>query len=158
MATFGQKHLVKCRCVLPQLKNLNDPEKRQHRFLVFSEIVDDVVKQKYAQCNNCGLIHKVIDICSSEIMQGKEAMSTITTIDDLRLGLNANLSSILDRHQCDLPTWEQTSYIMENKLWGDIVILSNEVEGNNKIIKFIRILGETLFKVDSYTRTEVVGD
>jgi len=158
MASFGQKHLIKCRCVLPQFKNSPDPEKKQHRFTAFSEIIDDVAKQKFAQCNNCGLIHKVIDICTSEIMSGKESMGSILTIDDIKPGLHPSMVSILERYNCDLPTWEQAKYIMENKKWGEVIILTNDLEEDTKVIKYIRVLGETLFKVDSHSRKEILGD
>jgi hypothetical protein len=156
MASFGQKHLIKCRCVLPQFKN--SPNSQQHRFTVFSEVIDDVVKQKYSQCNNCGLVHKVVDICTSEIMQGKEAMNSILSIDDIKAGMNQNLIGILDRHQCDLPTWEHAQYIMENKRWGDVVVLTSDNEDDGKVIKYVRILGEGIFKIDSHTRKETIGD
>jgi len=157
MASFGQKHLIRCRCVLPQFKNSQDPENKRHKFVVFSEVIDDVVKQKYAQCNNCGLIHKIVDICVSEIMPGKEAMSSLVNVEDIKAGMNQNLVSILERHQCDLPTWEHARYIIENKRWGDLVILANDLEEDNRTIKYIRILGETLYKVDSYIRKETLG-
>jgi hypothetical protein len=157
MAIFGQKHLIKCRCVLPQFKNSSDPEKKQHRFTVFSEVIDDVVKKKFSQCNNCGLIHKVTDICTSEIMSGKEAMSSILTIEDIKSSLHPSLASILERYQCDLPTWEQAQFIMENKRWGEIIILTSDIEDDSKVIKYLRILGETLFKVDSHSRKETLG-
>ena len=157
MVSYGQKHLIKCRCVLPQFKNSSDPEKKQHRFTVFSEIIDDVVKQKFAQCNNCGLVHKVTDICTSEIMPGKESMGSILSIDDIKSGLHASLVSILERHQCDLPTWEHAQHIVENKKWGDIVILTSDLEEDVKNIKYVRILGETLYKVDSHSRKELIG-
>lgn len=156
MATFGQKHLIKCRCVLPQFKN--SPDSKQHRFVVFSEVVEDITKQKYSQCNNCGLVHKVIDICTSEIMQGKESMGSIMSIEDIKVGMNQGLIGVLERHQCDLPTWEHARYVVENKRWGDIVILTNDNEDDDKVIKYVRILGETLFKVDSHTRKDVIGD
>ena len=158
MATFGQKHLIKCRCVLPQFKNSKDPETKQHKFAVFSEVIDDVVKPKYAQCNNCGLIHKVIDICVSEIMTGKEAMSSILTIDDIKAGMNPNVITILERHQSDLPTWEHAKYIFENQRWGDVIILANDLEDDNRTIKYMRILSETLYKVDSHIRKETIGE
>lgn len=158
MANFGQKHLIKCRCVLPQLKNSKDPTKKQHKFVVFSEVVDDVVKQKYAQCNNCGLIHKIIDICTSEIMPGKEEMNSIITIEDIKSSLNQTLVSILERHNCDLATWEQSQFIVENKRWGDVVVLTNDFENETRLIKYLRILGDTLFKVDSHTRNETIGE
>ena len=156
MATFGQKHLVSCRCVLPQFKN--NPDSKRHRFVVFSEIINDAVKQKYAQCNNCGLIHKVIDICTSEIMQGKEGMSSIMSIEDIKSGMNPGLVGILERHQCDLPTWEHAQYIIDNKRWGDIVILTSDNDDDGKVVKYVRLIGETLFKVDSYTRKETIGE
>jgi len=156
MSTTGQKHLISCRCVLPQFKNSTDIEKKQHRFLVFSTIEDDVVKHKFAQCNNCGIIHKVTDICTSEIMPGKEAMSSILTIDDIKSGINQSLVSILERHNCDLPTWEHTQFVIENKRWGDFIILTSDLEDDNRIIKYVRILGESLFKVDTHIRKENV--
>lgn len=156
MATFGQKHLISCRCILPQFKN--NPNSKQHRFVVFSEVVEDITKQKYAQCNNCGLIHKVIDICTSEIVQGKEAMSSIISIEDIKTGMNQSLIGILERHLCDLSTWEHARYVIDNKRWGDIIVLTNDNEDNNIIIKYVRILGEGIFKVDSYTRKDAIGN
>ena len=154
--SYGQKHLVKCRCVLPQMKKLSSPI--QHQFLVFSEVENGQVKQKYSQCNNCGLVHKILDICTSEIMQGKENMSAIISIDDIKSSINPNLVAVLERNNCELPTWEHAQYIFEKKRWGDIVVLSNDVEGDNKIVKYVRILGETLFKVDSHIRKESLGE
>jgi hypothetical protein len=154
--SFGQKHLIKCRCVLPQMKNSSNPV--PHHFIVFSEFNDGQIKIKFSQCNNCGVIHKITDICSSEIMDGKDAMSSILTIDDIRFSMNKGLSSILDRHNCDLPTWEHAQYALENKKWGEIVILSSDTEKEDKIIKYLRILGESLFKVDSHIRKETLGD
>lgn len=154
--SYGQKHLIKCRCVLPQMKKLSTPI--SHQFLTFSEIIDEVVKIKYAQCNNCGVIHKVIDICSSEIMNGKEAMSSIMTIDDIRSSLNPKLCAILDRHNCDLPTWEHAQYVVENKRWGENVVLTTEIEGDDKVIKFVKIISDGLYKVDLYNRKEILGE
>ena len=154
--SFGQKHLIKCRCVLPQMKKLSKPP--PHQFLTFSEVADEVVKVKYAQCNNCGVIHKVIDICSSEIMSGKEAMSSIMTIEDIRSSLNPKLCAILDRHNCDLPTWEHAQYVIENKRWGENVVLTTDVEGDDKVIKYVKIISDGLYRVDLYNRKEILGE
>ena len=66
--------------------------------------------------------------------------------------------AVLERNNCELPTWEHAQYIFEKKRWGDIVVLSNDIEGDNKIVKYVRILGETLFKVDSHIRKESLGE
>lgn len=152
----GQKHLVSCRCVLPQFKSKANPLK--HQFVVFSLInEDDTVKQKYAQCNNCGLIHKVTDICKSEILPGKESLASIITIDDIKASLPANLVDILERNNADLPSWEQAQFILEQKKWGEFIVLSQEDEGSTRQGKYIRLMSETFFKVETFSREQIVA-
>jgi len=150
----GQRHLIKCRCVLPQYKGIVNPP--AHQFIVFSVVDDkDVVKIKYSQCNNCGIIHKVTDICTSEIISGKEAMSSIVKVEDIKISLPPNLSDILDRNNVDIATWEQAQFILENKQWGNFVILAQEEEAGTRQGKYVRIMSETFFKVESFSREEV---
>lgn len=151
---FGQKHLIKCRCVLPQFKNRANPP--QHQFVVFSTIDDDVIKHKYVQCNNCGIIHKVVDICKSEIIPGKEMSAALITIDDVKGSLPKTLCDILESSSTDLPTWEHAQFIHENKKWGEFVVLNSEESDGSRSGKYVRILGESLFKVESYDREEIV--
>lgn len=150
----GQRHLIQCRCVLQQYKNSNDPIK--HQFMVFSVIDDnDNVMQKFAQCNNCGLVHKIIDICKSEIIPGKEQSNSILSIEDIKLSLPQNLSSILERSNVDLSTWELAQFILENKKWGDFVVLGAEEESGVRQGKYVRIMSETFFKIETFNRNEI---
>lgn len=150
----GYRHLVKCRCVLPQYKGLINPP--AHHFVVFSVINDDdTVKIKYSQCNNCGIVHKVTDVCTSEIIPGKEAMSSIVKIEDIKLSLPNNLSDILERNNVDIASWEQAQFIIENKQWGGFVMLAQEDDAGTKQGKYVRIMSETFFKVESFSREEV---
>jgi hypothetical protein len=153
-SSFGQKHLVKCRCVLPQMK----AAAISHEFPVFSEVVDGTVKTKYAQCNNCGIIHKIVDICTSEIMNGKEAMSSIVSLDDIKISMNPKLVAILEKNNCDLPTWEHAKYIVDNSRWGEVVVLSSDVEGDSRVIKYMKIISETFFNIDMHIRKEMLGE
>lgn len=151
----GQKHLVPCRCVLSQLKHLAEPPR--HHFIVFSVIDDnDAVIPKFVQCNNCGLVHKVIDICKSEITQGRDSMSSIVSKEDLKTSMPKNLSDLLEVNNADLPTWEMAQFILENKFWGDFVVLTSDYEGGARQGKYVRILGETMFKVDTFFREETL--
>lgn len=151
----GQRHLVSCRCVLPQFKNSDSPQ--NHKFVVFSEVSsDDTVIQKFVQCNNCGIIHRVYDLCKSEILAGKENMSSIVNIEDIKAGLPSNLRDILERNNVDLSCWEQAQFIYSNKLWGDFVILAQDEESGTKQGKYVRIMSETFFKVESFMRQEVL--
>ena len=151
----GQKHLIKCRCVLPQYKGKIDPP--VHHFVVFSIIDDDDrVKVKYAQCNNCGIIHKITDICKSDVQVGKEAMTSIISIDDIKTFLPSNLVDILERNNADLSTWENASFILENKQWGNIIVLTQEEESGTRQGKYVRIMSDTFFKIETFSREEVV--
>ena len=148
----GYKHLVKCRCVLPQYKNLPSPI--QHKFVVFSTITDneDVVI-KYAQCNNCGIIHRITNICVSEIVSGKEHMNSLVNIEDIRASLSSNFVQVLEASSADLATWEAVRFIVENKKWGEFVVLSSEFEGGETCGKYIKIFGETLCKIETFIRS-----
>lgn len=151
----GYRHLIECRCVLPQFKARKDPPR--HKLIVFSVVDEhDKVEPKYAQCNNCGLIHKVIDICTSEIQQTKESSSFILSIDDIKLSLPKDLAVILDKYRVDLASWEQASFILENKEWGNFVMLEQEDEGDTKMGKYVRILGESFFKIENFSRNEYI--
>lgn len=152
----GQKHLVKCRCILSQFKGRPDPP--FHRFIVFSKIDEEGhVVPKYVQCNNCGIVHKVVDVCKSEVISSKESMSSVVTVDDIRPCVHPNLAGILEKNMADLPTWEACQHAVDNQLWGETVILTTDIEQDTRTGKYVRILGETLFRVDSYTTQEVVG-
>jgi hypothetical protein len=125
--------------------------------MVFSVVRDDeTVKIKYAQCNNCGTIHKVTDICVSEIISGKESMGSILGIDDIKSSLHRDLSGILERNNCELATWEHAQFIIENKNWGDFILLNQEEEDGTKQGKYVRIMGENFFKVETFSRNEVL--
>ena len=150
----GQKHLISCRCVLPQFKHA--PEPPRHKFIVFSVIENDVVKSRFAQCPNCGLVHKVIEISRSEIIRNRESMPSLITINDIRASLPEQLVMILESNHADLPSWEAAQFIIENKLWGEFVVLTSDTEDGQKQGKFVRLLGERLFKVENYVRDEVI--
>jgi hypothetical protein len=151
----GLKHLLTCRCVLPQFKRLPDPP--QHQFVVFSVIDDNnVVKTKFAQCNNCGIIHKVIDVCRSEIVS-RESMGSLPTVDDLKLGMPPQLVNVLETADVDVSTWEHARFVWENEdQWGGFVILSTDEEDGLRQGKYVQILSKTMFKVDTFTREELV--
>lgn len=153
--SIGQKHVINCRCILQQFKRVQNAP--VHKFVVFSVIGDDnVVIPKFAQCNNCGVIHKVVDLGKSEIIQSKEHMSSIVTLDEIKASIPEKLAMVLEANNCDLPTWESASFIVENKQWGNFVVLTSDEEAGTRQGKYVRILSESLLKVESFTREEVI--
>lgn len=151
----GQRHLVQCRCVLQQYKNLLSPPR--HQFMVFSIVDDDDnCRVKYAQCNNCGLIHRVTDLCKSEIISGKEQSNSILTIEDIKDSIPQNLVAILERNNVDLSTWELAQFILENKRWGEFLILGSEEDSGTRQGKYVRIVSDSFFKVETFSRDEIL--
>lgn len=149
----GQKHLIKCRCVLPQFKKMVNPP--VHQFITFSVIDNnDRVKPKFAQCPNCGVVHKVLEISKSEILNGKENLKSVLTIDDIKLSLPSNIISILEKYNVDLPTWENMLFLCENKKFGEFIVLSTEQEDGLKQGKILTLLGDSLIKIDTFSIEE----
>jgi len=148
----GVKHLVQCHCVLPTLRRLPNPV--YHSFVVFSVLGDggDVIP-KDAECTNCGVIHRVIDFCKSEITT-KEKSSAIMTIKDISLMIPSDLSSILVTYECDLATWEQTHFNFTNQKWGEKIVLSRQSEDGIVKGKFLTLENQSKFKIESYDMAE----
>jgi len=150
------KHLIKCRCFLPQFRNQSDPP--NHQFVVFGVLDDeDKLIPKFVQCNNCGIVHKVTDLCRSEIMNGRENLNSIISLDELKTSLSEQIVTILETHSVDQATWEQVSWIIENSRWGDFVVLSSDTIDGSKQGKILKVLGSNMFKIDSFIRDELVG-
>ena len=133
------KHLVECQCTLSIFKNNTKPV--YHKIPVFSKIIDDSVQEKFVICENCNIIHKVVEICKSEIKWGSESLiSLVNTIDDIKFNLNANnfnnLSDILEKNQCHVSDWELAEYLIESKKNGILVLNKKEID-NNIVISFL---------------------
>lgn len=140
----GTKHLIECHCVLPQFRG-KEPI-IYHKFMVFSVINDDKVDEKFSQCNNCGVIHRVFDICKSEIMQGNDESSCLRTINDISLSLPSNLSQYLITQNVDIATMEQIEFMIENKIEGSVT-LRREIQGSKINLKLMTLSANGTFKV-----------
>jgi len=147
----GIRHLVECHCVLPQYRHAKDPI--FHKFIVFSVIDDDDrVISKLVQCNNCGVLHRVHDICKSEfIYEGEDFTGTIS-IEDIKLSLPERLLNILEAYNVDRSAWEQAQFVLENKKWNSFIILRSESIEDKLEGKLLRVLGMNLYKVETFSR------
>ena len=151
----GQQHLIQCHCMLPQYRGRKDPV--FHKFIVFSVIDDsDSVLPKYCQCNNCGAVHKVYDICKSEIITGRDELRTATTVSEVRRGLPSDIREVLDAYDCDLPIWENVLFIYLNKQWGQTVVLTRDTINNEVQGKALRLNGEDEILIENYIVRESV--
>ena len=155
MSEKGFRHLVQCHCILPQYRGNENPV--FHRFTVFS-IVDknDEVVDKFQQCPNCGVVHKIFDICKSEILIGSESGYALTTIDDIKISLPEKVCDVLEKNKCDISVWENVDYILQNELWGQKVSLTRDQVNESIVTKFLRIDGENKLKIETQESSQVI--
>ncbi len=140
------KHLIECQCTLNIFKNKTKTV--YHQFKVFSEINDnDVFKEKYVMCNNCDILHRVFEVCKSEIKWGNENLkSLVTTKEDVKFNLESKnqekLVLELEKNNIDLCEWEYAEYLIENNKEGQIILNKNEID-NNIVYNVLYIKGES---------------
>ena len=144
------KHLIECHCILKIFENKTKP--LYHKFPVFSLIDEnDVIEEKYVMCNNCDIIHRVYDICKSEIKWGKEGYkSLVCTKEDIRFNLenngNEKIVELLEINQVDISDWELIDYLIEDNLEGHIILGKKEMDDNVNY-KVLYILKEGKIKI-----------
>lgn len=150
-----QRHAIRCRCFLKQQQQQR--EQTPFTFLTCSLLIDGAVVPSYVECPNCGIMHRVHDVCRSDIQNRTELTGAVKTIDDIRASLPDKLSSVMTSYELDVSSWQQAQLIVDNELWGEHVILKTEqLPDGVKIVKLMRILSATLVKVETHSgRTTV---
>ena len=143
----GIKHLIKCKCILPQYK----AQQIFHKFVVFSVAdVNNSIQPKLVQCNNCDAIHKITELCQSEIIEKQENLSGVLTIDDLKINLPQNINDFLTKLNVEIYVWEEINFIIKHKMWGSRVLLTSEMYDDYTCGKQIIINGSDDFEVETY--------
>lgn len=143
------KHTIECNCILPQFKNTIPTV--FHKFVVFSIINEDGnLKPSYINCNNCGAIHKVLEVGQS-IQTPKESISILPKIEEIKTQLPKQLVDILESYKCELHVWQELKFIFDEQKWGKTVLLTKETDGDFSVGKYVLVLGTNFFKVDSFS-------
>tara|TARA_Y100001970_G_C14171147_1_gene824234 strand:- start:362 stop:838 length:477 start_codon:yes stop_codon:yes gene_type:complete len=146
---IGQKHAVKCRCILPQFKKRKEPV--FHEFVVFSKIINGNFEESFEQCNNCGIVHKVVDFCKSKIVDGQENIRTLRKIADISIGLDHDLVSLLKSSNADIATFKEMEFIVENSIYNKKILLEKETVDSFVVGKFLTFLENGRFKVEPFS-------
>lgn len=127
-----------------------------HKFIVFSVLDNDTVVPKYVQCNNCNAVHKVYDICKSEVIPGKDELRSVTTIDEVKLFVPSDVRSLLETYKCELPIWEHVKFSLDEQRWGDKIILTRETVDGEIVGKILTIVAKDRFSLESYISREEI--
>tara|TARA_B100000700_G_scaffold326494_1_gene438169 strand:- start:1066 stop:1536 length:471 start_codon:yes stop_codon:yes gene_type:complete len=146
---IGTKHLIQCHCVLPQYRKLEEPI--FHQFVVYSKILENgSVDKKIVKCNNCDAVHRIIDLCKSEIVLKLESTDIVIDEDEIKLSLPDKIVKILEKNNCDISTYESIDHILEKSAWGEEVVISRKnIENKSRHFKILQINGKDKFKIKS---------
>lgn len=151
----GTKHIVECHCVLPQYRAMSSP--LYHKFIVFSIIDDsDTVVPKFVTCNNCGVVHKVFDICKSEIVAGRDELNSEIKKDDIKFNIPSDIREVLESYNCDISTYENVIFILDNKKWNSFVVLTKDSVEDDVTGKMLVFQNRDKFKIESFTNNFIV--
>ncbi len=146
---IGIKHLIECQCILPQYKKRENPS--YHKFVVFSAIDGaDNVLEKFAQCNNCGIVHRVYDVCRSEIAVGHESLNSLPTKEDFSLMLPSSVIDVLNTYNCDIYIWEHVAFILNHNQINKKVIITKDEIGGKAQGKFLVYSGDNKFAIEPF--------
>jgi len=145
----GIKHLIECHCTLKIYQGSDDH--LYHKFPVYSKLnKDDKIIEKLVQCNHCQTIHKVYDICKSNILRsGKDDHKTAVNIEDISYQLSDKINNILRRYDCDISTWEQILDYCEREYWDQKIVINREIIEGKYHVKVLSILSEDKIKIEN---------
>lgn len=136
------------------MKNKSDPP--LHKFVVFSIQENDVTLEKLVTCNNCGVVHRVIEICRSDILNNFEGTSSSLTLEDVAMQLSESVRDILASYEKELADYEHVKFMIDKDTIGDFVVLSQEFNDDRKSGKVLKYKGEGKFEIEPFSRSEII--
>ena len=144
----GIKHLIECHCFLAIYKSKSGKIPPVHKFPVYSKIdKNGSIIEKVAKCNNCDALHRIVEIGTSYIVAGKDQTIVTLTKDDISNNIPSRLENILRNYNCDISSWEHVEDIIDEKRWGESIILKREIINEKTNVKILEILNENTFKI-----------
>lgn len=145
----GVKHLIECHCTLKIYEG--DDNHIYHKFPVYSKLdIHGKVIEKFSQCNHCQTIHKVYDICKSDIIRsGKDDHNSALSRDDISYQIPDKVNKILVKYDCDISTWEQVLDYCENEVWNQKIVLSRDLIEGRYHVKVLTLISENKVKIEN---------
>lgn len=139
-------HAIECQCILPVYSKVEKPV--YHQFIVFSQLQDDMIEEKYVECNNCGIIHQITGCNKSNLISDTtNYKSLVVNKEDLSYNLPSKyLDFLTSRNVEEIYIWEKINYLLENNIKELVLFKRSSIE-NYIICEFIEIIDKDNFKI-----------
>ena len=128
-----------------------------HRFPVYSKIDEQGrIIPKLVKCNNCEAAHFVTKIGRSELRPGKDQTDTVLKIEDFKHDLPSKIFNYLIENNCNISDFEHVKDIIEERRWGENVIIRRDIVDEKQQIKYIVINSKNNFQIKSDTIEDLI--
>ena len=107
-------------------------------------------------CNNCGVVHRVYDLCRSEILNNVEGTRSSITVEDISLMIPESVLNLLKTYEKELPDYEHVKFMLDENKVGDFIVLSQELNDGRKSGKVLKHKGNGKFEIEPFSRSEIV--
>lgn len=150
----GIKHLIECHCYLAIYKS-DSKIPPVHKFPVYSKLdLDDKIIKKIVKCNNCEALHEITEVGVSRLIPGKDQTKVTVNKKDLSFNLPHKIKEVLYQYNCDISSWEHAIDIIEEKRWGETIVLNREIINEKTNVKIMEILGNNNVRIKNETIDE----
>jgi hypothetical protein len=136
------------------MKNKSDPP--LHKFVVFSIQENDKTLEKLVTCNNCGVVHRVFEICRSDILNNFEGTRSSLTLEDISMQLSESIRDILVSYEKELADYEHIKFMIDENVIDDFIVLSQEFNDDRKSGKVLKYKGDGKFAIEPFSRSEII--
>jgi len=103
------------------------------------------------------VVHKVVDVCRTELAVGRDELSTMINIDDIAIMIPQDVRSVLESYKADIATWENVQFILQQKQWGSHVVLTHDVLEEDTQGKLLIFNGPGKFNIETFVRKDVIS-
>jgi hypothetical protein len=90
-------------------------------------------------------------------MTGHEELGSVVRINDIMYSLPSDVKDVLTSYNCDLATWEQVLFTIENEKWGTTITLTQDTVEDETQGKIMCISALNKIKIESFVRSEAIG-
>lgn len=113
---------------------------------------------KKASCNNCGIMHEVIEACTSKIITSAEGSASEMSLEDVAVFLPESVRNVLSSYNLELPDYEYVRFMIEENKVGEWLILGSELNDTRRSGKILKYKGDNRFEVEPFSREEFFGN
>tara|TARA_Y100001970_G_C14255537_1_gene875081 strand:+ start:4674 stop:5036 length:363 start_codon:yes stop_codon:yes gene_type:complete len=115
---------------------------------------NDQIIESVVNCNNCGIAHRVVDVCKSVILTNSENSQATINIDDIKISLPENVGNIMEANNKELADYQHLQFLIEQNNTEGFILLSKELIDGKQQGKILKYKGHGKFAIEPFSTQE----